>query len=82
MSGEGRLPLLSSRQVTGALKRLGFTVAHTSGSHQTWEKLDEDGVQVAITVVTLGKKVIPRGTLGKVLELAGLTQAEFLQQVK
>jgi len=35
-----------------------------------------------ITVVPLGKKEIPRGTLDDILKLAGLTVEEFLQLLR
>jgi predicted RNA binding protein YcfA (HicA-like mRNA interferase family) len=71
-----RLPLCSSRQVISALERAGFRPARRSkGSHQTFVR--ETAERKIITVVPLGKREIPRGTLENILKLAGLTPEEF-----
>lgn len=75
------LPLLSSQQVVGALRRAGFREARRSkGSHQTFVR--EDAGRKWITVVVLGKKQIPRGTLENIIERAGLSAGEFLAFVR
>ena len=75
------LPLCSSRQVVRALERAGFRVSRRSkGSHQT--SVRERGGNKDITVVPLGKREIPRGTLQNILRLAGLTADEFRQLLR
>ncbi|HYU20455.1 MAG TPA: type II toxin-antitoxin system HicA family toxin [Chloroflexota bacterium] len=76
-----RLPLCSSREVVRALERAGFRPARRSkGSHQTFVLQRPE--RKFITVVPLGKKEIPRGTLDDILKLAGLTVEEFLQLLR
>jgi predicted RNA binding protein YcfA (HicA-like mRNA interferase family) len=71
-----QLPLCSSKQVVNALKRAGFRPARRSkGSHQTFVR--EAGGRKYTTVVVLGKRVIPRGTLENILKLAGMSAEEF-----
>jgi len=74
-------PLLSSRQVIRALKRAGFKRARkTKGSHQAYQA--ERGGRQRTVIVAAGKKEIPRGTLGKIIEQAGMTPYEFAQYLK
>ena len=71
-----QVPLVSSKKTVAALRRLGFTDARTEGSHMTMKrKRDEGGFD--ITVVVLGMKEIPRGTLRQALALGGVTVEEF-----
>jgi predicted RNA binding protein YcfA (HicA-like mRNA interferase family) len=70
-------PLCSSRQIVQALQRAGFApVRRSRGSHQTFVRRLPDGSK-RITVVVLGKREVPRGTLRRILERAGLTSEEF-----
>lgn len=65
-----------------ALKRLGFVEGHrTPGSHQTLSRVGSDGHKCT-TVVVLGKKEIPTGTLRGLLKLGGVTGAEFRESLK
>jgi len=78
----GQLPLLNSKQVTKALKRLGFQKRRKSkGGHQTWCRVNREGKKRVCTV-PLSKKVIPRPTLENILIQAGLSEEEFLAVVK
>lgn len=73
-----KLPLLSSREIVNALKRGGFAPARKSkGSHQAFSR-QREGVGTDVTVVPLGKKEIPRGTLKSILRLANVEVDEFL----
>jgi len=73
-----KLPLCSSDDVIGALHRGGFEKARRSkGSHQTLRRPREGG-ETDVTVVPIGKKEIPRGTLRSILKLANVTIEEFL----
>lgn len=71
-----KLPACSSREVANALKRLGFKPGHGQGSHQTWTR-ERGGVRDT-TVIVLGEKEIDRYTLGNVLKLGNISEAEFL----
>lgn len=76
-----KLPLLSSNEIIKALKRAGFKPARKSkGRHQTFVK--ETKERKIITVVVLGEKEVPRGTLKKILKLAKLSKEEFLSYLK
>ena len=70
-----RLPLLSSRQIVRTLERGGFRATHTAGSHQTMER--STGRRTIITVVVLGKREVPRGTLRYIIRLAEMTIQQF-----
>ncbi|MBI2433400.1 MAG: type II toxin-antitoxin system HicA family toxin [Candidatus Hydrogenedentes bacterium] len=77
-----KLPLCSSAQVEAVLKRLGFKeVKRGKGSHRPYAKVSKDG-KVLATVLVLGKKEIPRGTLKSILELAGISPEEFIRHLK
>ena len=75
-----RLPLCSSDEIIRALRRAGFQKAHSSGSHQTMEK--RLGSKTITTVVPLGKREVPRGTLHGILRLAEMSQAEFHRHLR
>jgi predicted RNA binding protein YcfA (HicA-like mRNA interferase family) len=72
------LPLTSSDRTIAALRRLGFLDGPTKGSsHISMFRPRADGGKDVTSVVT-GKKEIPRGTLKGILEVARVTQIEFL----
>lgn len=74
--------LFSSSKVTAALRRAGFEQARKSkGSHATFVRPRPDGGH-DVTVVPLGKKEIPKGTLDRILQLAGISYEEFLDLAK
>lgn len=77
-----RAPLCSSREIVNALKRAGCTEAKTkgNGSHLAMVRVTEE--RKYVTVVVLGKKEVPRGTLKDILEKAGLTVEEFIEFLK
>ncbi len=51
------------------------------GSHRAYVKERPDGTHLATTVV-LAKKELPRGTLKQILELAQISNDEFLKLLK
>jgi len=70
--------LFSSDEVVAALRRGGFEHCRKSkGSHATFVRLRPDG-RHDVTVVVLGKKEIPKGTLDRLLEQANVSEQEFL----
>lgn len=76
-----RLPLCSSNQIVHALRRAGFRPASSSsGSHLTMEK--KIARRTVVTVVVMGKREVPRGTLRGILRLAELTNREFIELLK
>ena len=70
-----RLPALTPRKVIAALKRAGFFVARTSGSHHLL--VHPDNPRLAVTVAYHNKDLKP-GTLRAIIRQAGMTPEEFL----
>ena len=71
-----RLPSLKSRAVIRALERAGVVVIRSKGSHHRLVHATDPSR--ATTVFVHKGKDIPRGTLGDIIEQAGLTEEEFL----
>lgn len=63
-----------------ALRRAGFESAHCKGDHQTFKKVTLE--RTYVTVVVLGQKEIARGTMGDIIEKAGMTVEEFMAYLK
>lgn len=72
------LPLLSSKDVIAALKKLGFKHKFTSskGNDHSYVRENEDGTKTT-TIVPINEREIPKGTLKKILNLAEVTVSEF-----
>jgi len=70
-----RLPALKPKKVLQALKRAGFFVHHTRGSHYYLKHVEKPGL--LITLPFHGKD-LKRRTLSSILEQADLTPEEFL----
>ena len=62
-----------------ALLRLGFVPDPnpSGGSHLSMYRQRPDGTK-EVTVIILGKKEIPRGTLRNILKLGNISEVEFL----
>ena len=74
--GVTRLPLCSSDEIVHALERAGFRPARSAkGTHLAMSK--EIGGRTVTTVVILGKREVPRGTLQGILRLAEISPGEF-----
>jgi predicted RNA binding protein YcfA (HicA-like mRNA interferase family) len=74
--------LFSSDEIIRALLRCGFeATGRTSKNHQTLRRPREDGTH-DVTVVPIGKKEIPKGTLDGILRLANLEYDDFLDCAK
>ena len=74
--------LFSSDEIIAALQRGGFKQARTSkGSHATFKRRRPDGTH-DVTVVLLGQKEVPKGTLDSILKLANIDYEEFLDWAK
>jgi predicted RNA binding protein YcfA (HicA-like mRNA interferase family) len=76
-----RLPILSSKRVTKALRSAGFEDApkRGKGSHTAMVKRTRGAIRL---VIIPQRKSLPRGTLRAILEQAGLTRDEFLNLLK
>lgn len=73
-----QLPLLSSREIINALQRGGFEQSRKSkGSHQSFKRA-RNGGGTDVTVVPVGKKEVPRGTLKNILKMANIDVDDFL----
>lgn len=72
-----KLPVISSTQVIRAFKRAGWREARRRGSHTT---LTREGLRAILTVPQ--KKEMPRGTLRRLISLAGMSVNEFVECLK
>jgi predicted RNA binding protein YcfA (HicA-like mRNA interferase family) len=70
-----RLPSLKPRQVVAALARCGFSVIRIAGSH--YQLFNERTRRH--TTVPYHNRDLPRGTVGAIIQQAGLTRDEFLR---
>lgn len=78
-----KLPLLSSRQITAALKRAGFVPqAKSKGSHQTWRRPGPPGKPSYVVVVVLGRREVSRGVLKSIIAQSGYSEEEFLEFIQ
>jgi predicted RNA binding protein YcfA (HicA-like mRNA interferase family) len=77
-----KLPLLSSKQIDKALRRLGFQPGPKNrGSHQCYSRRREDGHHDTTTIV-LGAKEVPRGTLDNILTLGNIDREDFQKALR
>jgi len=69
------------------LERAGFRAARSShsrkkgSSHRTYVR-ERSGGRKDVTVVVLGKRQVPRGTLGNILRLANLAEPDFERHLR
>jgi predicted RNA binding protein YcfA (HicA-like mRNA interferase family) len=74
-----RLPSLKATEVVRALRKAGFSVVRTTGSHY---RLVHDTDPTRQTTVPMHKgKDIPRGTLHAIIQQAGFTLDEFVDLI-
>jgi predicted RNA binding protein YcfA (HicA-like mRNA interferase family) len=67
------VPSLTAREIVRKLKKAGYVVARQKGSHVVLiRKTDKRAVVIPMHV----KKDVPKGTLHRIIELAGLTPEE------
>jgi predicted RNA binding protein YcfA (HicA-like mRNA interferase family) len=66
-----------------ALRRLGFVAdpEPSGGSHLSMYRQRPDGTK-DVTVVVLGKREIPRGTLRAILKLGKVSESDFLDALR
>jgi predicted RNA binding protein YcfA (HicA-like mRNA interferase family) len=72
LSGDA-LPIVSGRDVARALRRLGYTLDHQTGSHMILRQ--EKAPHRRVTVPD--HKEVAKGTLRAIIREAGLTVGEF-----
>ena len=70
----GRLPALKSKDVFRALKRAGFLLHHTTGSHYILKHPEKPGLRVTLP---WHNKDLKRGTVASIVDQAGYTIEEF-----
>ena len=71
-----RLPSVKAREVMRALERAGFVHVRSKGSHRVFQHPDD---RTRRTIVSdHASKDVPRGTLRKILDQAGITVEEFI----
>lgn len=73
-----RLPALKPKDVLRALKRAGFFVHHSSGSHYVLKHPDHPGQRVT---VPYHNRDLKRKTLNSILEQAGLSADKFFELI-
>jgi len=74
-----KLPVVSGPKVVRALRKAGFVVDHTTGSHVI---LRHPTTQRRAVVPGHGGRDLRKGTLDGILEDAGLTVEEFTELLK
>lgn len=70
-----KYPIISSREILRALKKLGFEIIKQKGSHI---KLCKSVVGRKITTIVPNHKTIMKGTLKGILELAEIDLDKFM----
>lgn len=81
-----KLPRVSSKETIKALERLGFVQIRQKGSHAVLKKIiatkENDGNDLEIgCVVPVQKKNLAIGTLRNILNQAGISVAEFIENL-
>lgn len=71
-----RLPVVSGKEVIKALSKAGFSVVRQKGSHVRLEKTQGEKI-IKLTVPF--HKELKKGTLGKIVDDAGMTMEEFVR---
>ena len=71
-----RLPALKPKDVLRLLRKAGFFVHHSTGSHSVLKHPQKPTLRVT---VPFHNRDLKRGTLNSIIEQAGLTKDEFLK---
>jgi predicted RNA binding protein YcfA (HicA-like mRNA interferase family) len=72
-----KLPTLTAQKIIKAIKKNGFTLDRSRGSHQTFLNPDKPNATVVIPVHP--GKDIGKGLLKSLIKDPGLTESEFIQ---
>lgn len=70
-----RLPAVTPRQAVRALKRCGWKLDRTKGSHHVFRHPDH----AHRVVVPMHSRDLAKGTLNQIVSASGLDRAEFLK---
>jgi len=73
----GRLPQVRPKQLIRVLQRMGFILRRQTGSHAIFRHPETK----AIAVVPIHPKDIKRGLLYGILKQAGISEAEFVENL-
>ncbi len=68
-----KLPTLTPKRLIRALKKTGFTLARTSGSHYVFFHPQTK----AVVIVPYHNRDLPKGTLLEILDQAGISREEL-----
>lgn len=68
-----KLPALTPQKVINILKKNGFVLERTKGSHQIYRNLETK----RMAVVPFHRKDLPKGTLLEILRQAGISKEEI-----
>ena len=68
-----RLPAVSARQIVAVLRKVGFEKDRQKGSHLLMKK------GTLRVTVPMHRGDLKRGTIGAIIEQAGVTEEEFLE---
>ena len=71
----GRIPALKPRQVIAALRRAGFVIHHTAGSHYILVRPGDRKVRIT---VPYHNRDLKRQTLRSIITQSGLSVSDFL----
>lgn len=70
-----KLPVLTARELERILKKAGFILVHSRGSHKTYH----NKATKHTTTIPFHTRTIPTGTLLAIIKQAGLTKEEIVQ---
>jgi predicted RNA binding protein YcfA (HicA-like mRNA interferase family) len=73
-----KIPNVDGKQAMRALERLGFRLDRVEGSHHMMIK---DKHPRTIPIPVHGSKPLPKGTLGSIIRMAGVTRQQFLRSL-
>ena len=73
-----RLPVVTSREMIGALQKAGFVIDHQTGSHVVLLRESDD----TRVVVPWHSHDLGRGLTLAIIKSAGLTREEFVELLK
>lgn len=73
-----RLPSCTAAQVIHALRRAGWQLKRTVGSHQSFKHPNRSG----LVVVPFHRGDLKRGTLHEIIRQTGLTTDEFIKLLR
>lgn len=70
-----KLPIVKPKEAIKAIKKCGFVLDHTTGSHRAFYNSD----RTLRVTIAFHNKPIKKGTLSSIIKQAGLTVEEFIE---